>query len=175
MEETDVLVNRVAQAGLLTLDLEELYVQGPRLSIDLKYWLYEGLILREKDYREKIAQHGWSRYEGSIVSIFCTEEDTLIPAWAYMILMAKLSPFVRFAWVGEPEQTEAALFAVELSRLDVIAYSGARMVIKGCSKFPVPSAAYAEAMRLLTPIAQSVMYGEPCSSVPVYKAKRVVS
>ena len=172
MEETELLVNRVANSGLLTLDLEELYVHGPRITIDLKDWLYEGLILREKDFREKVAAHNWVTYQGAIVSIICTEEDTLIPSWAYMILVAKLSPNARFAWVGTAEQAEAALFAEQISTLDMTEYLGARMVIKGCSKYPVPAAAYAEAMRRLTPVAQSIMYGEPCSSVPVFKAKK---
>lgn len=166
--ETDEIVNRVATSGIVSLDLEELYHPGERIVYDIKDNLWQGMILREKDFRDFLKSHDWSQYQGKNISIICSE-DAIVPTWAYMLLAVQLEPFANTFVFGDLNVLEDELFADAISRLDISEFAGKRVVVKGCSKVPVPVSAYVEISRLLKPIVQSLMFGEPCSTVPLYK------
>ena len=166
MEE--LIVNRVAKSGLISLDLEDYYHTGERVIYDLKDNLYMGLILREKDFREFLKAHDWSQYSGKNVAITCTE-DAIVPTWAYMLLAIQLEPYVHMLVFGTLEDLDRKLYEEAIAKIDFSEYSGTKVVVKGCSKVPVPVAAYVEITRRLKPYAQSIMFGEPCSTVPLYK------
>src|SRR5690349_16643437 len=171
MESGDEIVNRVAASSLKTLDLEDFYVPGERVLIDIKDQLYQGMILKEKPFREFVKTHNWSQYEGKFIAVTCSE-DAIVPTWAYMLLTSALEPFSRVIVFGNLEDLETKIFLDALARVDWKQFSGAKVVIKGCSKVVVPVAAYVEATRLMRPFAASIMYGEPCSTVPVFKKPR---
>ncbi|MFM8433674.1 MAG: DUF2480 family protein [Bacteroidota bacterium] len=166
----DPIINKVADSGLLTIDLEELYLPGDRVSLDIAGWLFEGLVLREKDFRERIKTTDWSVYSGKLVAVHCSS-DAIVPTWAYMLLAASLRPFAQKTHFGNLEELEVALFDQTLHALDLTPYKDQRIVIKGCSRVKVPVSAYVTVTALLQPIAKSVFYGEPCSTVPVFKRK----
>ena len=165
MEE---ITNRVANSGLITLDLGEMYPAGERVLLDIKDQLFQGLILREKDFREFITTHDWSQYNNKLVAITCTA-DAIIPDWSWMLLASALQPFAKKIVFGDLEKLETVLFTEVLSAFDSEQYREARVVIKGCGDKPVPKTAYIELTRVLQPVVKSIMYGEPCSTVPVYK------
>jgi hypothetical protein len=166
------LVNRVANSGLLTLDLEDFYPAGEVVSFDLKDYLFMGLILKEKDFREALKNHDWSQYEGKNLAVFCSA-DAIIPMWAYMLVAASAAPFARDIVQATPEQFVDMAFQKAIAQLDLSTYTNQRIVVKGCSDKPVPPSAYLEVTRRLQPVALSVMFGEPCSTVPVYKRSKV--
>jgi hypothetical protein len=170
MEIQENLVNKVAASGLLTFNLEEYYDKGERLVYDIKDNLFHGLMLREKDFREFIKTHDWSSYTGKNVAITCSA-DAIVPTWAYMLLANKLKPYVNEVVFGSLESLEAVLFTKALAKVDISAYANERVVIKGCADIEVPVYAYVEITSLLTPVVKSIMYGEPCSTVPIYKRK----
>lgn len=171
MEAGNEIVNRVASSSIKTFDLEALYAPGERVVLDIRDQLYEGLILREKPFREFIKSHDWSQYRDKFVAITCSA-DAIIPTWAYMLLTSALEPFARLIVFGVLDDLETKIFSDVLDRVDWQQYSDAKVVIKGCSKVAVPTAAYVEATRRLRPFAASIMFGEPCSTVPVYKKSR---
>jgi len=162
------LVNRVAGSGLVTIDLEEFYPDGEVVAFDLKNYLFMELILKEKDFREALKNHDWEQYRGKNLAVFCSA-DAIIPMWAYMLVATYAAPYVHDMAQTTPEQFVEIAFLKQLNRLDLSEYEGKRLVIKGCSDKPVPPAAYLEITRLLQPLALSIMFGEPCSTVPVYK------
>lgn len=166
------IINKVAQSALRTLNLEEYYHKGERLIYDLKDNLFQGLVLREKNFRTFLKEHDWSTYEGKNVAILCST-DAIIPTWAYMLLTIKLEPYVNMVVCGDLKDLENALFKEVLSKLDVENFKDAKVIIKGCGDLPVPDFAYVEISRLLRPHVSSLMYGEPCSTVPVYKKAKV--
>jgi hypothetical protein len=166
--ENDGIVNRVANSNLISLDLEDYYHKGERVEYDLASNLYQGLILKEKDFREFIKSNDWASYSGKNVAIICTA-DAILPTWAYMLLISKLQPHVNMVVAGDLADLEQALYQQALSRIDFNEFKDAKVVVKGCGKYPVPVFAYAELTRKLLPVAASIMYGEPCSTVPVYK------
>ena len=163
------IINRVEQSGLIELNLEEFYQKGERVLLDLKDNLYQGLILREKDFREFVKNEDWSKYKNKFVAINCTA-DAIVPTWAYMLLAAALEPFTKKVVFGDLKTLETVLFTESLSKINIENYRDKRVVIKGCGDIPVPESAYVEITRLLRPVCKSIMYGEPCSTVPVYKA-----
>ncbi|MGA0556073.1 DUF2480 family protein [Larkinella sp. VNQ87] len=169
--ETQEIVNRVAKSGLVTLDLEDYYHAGERVVYDLKDNLFMGLILKEKDFREFLKAHDWSQYAGKNVAITCSE-DAIVPTWAYMLLTLYLEPHAHLIVFGSLEDLEEKLYFDAIARINIEDYRDARVVVKGCSKVPVPTAAYVEVARRLRPVAQSIMFGEPCSTVPLYKRPR---
>lgn len=166
--ETEPIVNRVAKSGLVTLDLEAYYHPGERVVYDLKDNLYMGLILREKDFREFLKTHDWRQYAGKNVAVTCSE-DAIVPTWAYMLLTLHLQPHAHTVVFGSLQDLEEKLYFDAIARLTPDDYRDARVVVKGCSKVPVPTAAYVEITRVLQPVAQAIMFGEPCSTVPLYK------
>ncbi|MEI9919738.1 MAG: DUF2480 family protein [Bacteroidota bacterium] len=165
MEE---IVNRVANSSLITFDLETLHVPGERVVYDIKDHLFQGLILREKDFREHVKDHSWSDYQDKLVSIVCTA-DAVVPTWAYMLLAVALKPYARRVFFGSVEEMDKELFHEKLLSIDWGQYRGAKVVVKGCSDVQVPVSAYVEATSQLAAVAASVMYGEPCSTVPIFK------
>lgn len=169
--ENDI-VNRVANSSLITFDLEEYYHPGERIVYDIKDNLYQGLILKEKDFRDFVKNHDWSSYKDKNVSLICSE-DAIVPTWAYMLLAIKLEPYANMVVFGRLDALEQALFQQALSKIDIQKYKDAKVVIKGCSKYPVPVYAYVEIVRLLTPVVNSLMYGEPCSTVPLFKKPKI--
>jgi hypothetical protein len=162
------ITNKVAQSGLITIDLETLYPKGERVLFDIKEQLFQGLILREKDFREFIKAEDWSMYKDKYVSLICSA-DAIVPTWAYMLLATHLEPYAKKVVFGNLEILETVLYNEILNELKIEEYKDARVVIKGCGNLPVPKAAYVELTRLLRPVAKSIMYGEPCSTVPLYK------
>lgn len=164
----DQLINKVAQSGLITIDLEEFYPPGERVIFDIKGFLFQELILREKDFREALKNHDWKNYTDKFVSLVCTA-DAIVPTWAYMLIATNLEPYAKRIIFGDLETLETVLYQELLVKLPIENYKDARIVIKGCGKLPVPKAAYVELTRLLRPLAKSIMYGEPCSTVPIYK------
>lgn len=168
MQESLEIVNRVANSGLVTLDLESYYHPGERVVYDLKDNLFMEAILREKDFREFLKSHDWSQYTGKNVAVICSA-DAIVPTWAYMLLAVHLEPYANMVVFGDLQTLEDKLFYDALSRINPEDYQGARVVVKGCSNYPVPVSAYVEVSRLLRPVVQSLLFGEPCSTVPLYK------
>jgi hypothetical protein len=169
--EDDEIINRVANSNLISLDLEDYYHHGERVVYDLAANLFQGLILKEKDFREFIKANNWKEYTGKNVAIVCTA-DAILPTWAYMLLMSKLTPYANMVVAGDLANLEQALYQQAISQIDFASLKDSKVVVKGCGKFPVPVFAYAELTRKLLPIAASIMYGEPCSTVPVYKKSK---
>jgi hypothetical protein len=170
MEIQENIINKVAQSGLVTLDPAQFYAPGERVVYDIKDNLFHGLMLREKDFREFVKTHDWVQYQDKNVAITCTA-DAIVPAWAYMLLANRLAPYARQVVFGDADVLETVLFVKELAALDVEQYRDQRVVIKGCGDVPVPVSAYVELTQRLTPVAKSLMFGEPCSTVPIYKRK----
>ena len=167
------IINRVEKSGIITIDLEEFYHQGDRVLFDIKEHLFQGLILKEKDFREFIKNEDWSAYTDTYVALICSE-DAIVPTWAYMLLATQLAPFVKKVVFGDLETLETVLYNEILNALNMEAYKEARVVIKGCGDLQVPKAAYVEITRLLLPVAKSIMYGEACSMVPLYKKPKQI-
>ncbi len=167
MEE---IINKVAQSGILTLDLEKFYPEGEIAVFDMKDHLFMELILKEKDFREELKNLHWSFYENKNVAITCSN-DAIIPLWAYMLVTTYLQPISLEIVFGNPEQLLNVLLLKNVCKLDVKDFEGKRVVVKGCGDKKIPEAAYVEITKMLRPVAKSIMYGEPCSTVPIYKKK----
>jgi len=164
------IINRVANSKLATIDLEDYYPEGQRILFDIKDWLFESLVLREKDFRQKALEFDWSQYKDTYVALTCTT-DAIIPGWAYMLLTMYLEPFAKHIVIGNLETLETAVYHDIISNLEISEFSEKPIIIKGCSKKPVPQNAYIMLATKLKPIAKSIMYGEACSSVPLFKKK----
>ena len=164
----EAIVNRVDSSSLITFNLEDYYHEGERVVFDMKDQLFQEAILREKDFRAFIKSHDWPAYQDKNVAIICSVE-AIVPTWAYMLLVSKLNPFAHMVVYGDLSTLEEALFIHALKAVDPESFTDSKVVIKGCSKYNVPVYAYAEITRLLQPFAKSIMYGEPCSTVPIYK------
>ena len=164
------IVNRVAQSKLLTFDLEDYYPAGERLLLDIKEWLYEEIILKEKDFRAHVGNHDWEQYKNVFVALCCSS-DAIIPGWAYMLISTKLQPYAKKVVLGSLEDLETTLFQAIIEDLDISDFKDKPVIIKGCSNKPVPPNAYLWATIKLQPVAKSIMYGEACSSVPLFKRK----
>lgn len=164
------IINRVANSKLVVVDLEDYYPKGERKLFDIKGWLYEELVLREKDFRESVSQHDWSQYQDQYVALTCTS-DAIVPAWAFMLLTMHLQPFAKRVVVGSLEQLETSIYQDIIQNLDVNEFVDKPLIIKGCAHKPVPANAYILLSQKLKLVAKSIMYGEACSSVPLYKRK----
>ena len=167
------IINKVALSGIITIDLEEFYPQGERVLFDIKEHLFQGLILKEKDFREFVKNEDWSKYTDKYVALICSA-DAVVPTWAYMLLAVQLEPYTKKVVFGDLETLETILYNEILNKLNINDYKDARVVIKGCGHLPVPQAAYVEITRLLRPVAKSIMYGEACSMVPLYKQPKQI-
>lgn len=167
---SEPFVNKVAESGLITIDLEKWYPGDEVVVFDLKDYLFMGLILKEKDFREALKSLDWSAYQGKNVAITCTA-DAIIPVWAYMLIASYLQPVAAFFVLGDEKELQKQVFLKNLAAIDPAEYQDKRVVIKGCGETPIPNYAYLEITRILRPAVKSIMYGEPCSTVPVYKKK----
>ena len=168
---SETIINRVTNSALITFNLEDYYHSGERVVYDIRQNLFQDLILKEKDFRAFVKEYNWQQYEGLNVALVCSTE-AVIPTWAYMLLSSAISPFANLVVFGDLEALGQALFQQALAQIDMEQFKDQRVVIKGCSKVDVPVFAYVEIMRLLQPITRSLMYGEPCSTVPIYKANK---
>jgi Protein of unknown function (DUF2480) len=170
MAEENEIVNKVAASSLVTFDLEELYQAGERAMIDLKDQLFQGMILREKDLRDFVKTNNWSTYQDKFVAITCTV-DAVIPTWAYMLVAIAVKPYAKTVEFGTLEKLEEKLFDEALEKVDWEHFRNAKIVVKGCSKVNVPPSAYVKTVAKLQPIVASLMFGEACSTVPLFKRK----
>lgn len=166
----DEILNRVAASKLEVFDLEDYYPNGNRIKVDLSQWLEEGFILREKDFRERLRSHDWTQYQDAFVAVGCST-GAILPAWATILVTIYLTPFARKIVGGSLEDIDSELYREILPALDYAAYRDKPVIIKGCAQKPVPESAYLLAAQLLAPVAKSIMYGEACSAVPLYKKK----
>lgn len=167
---SEEIVNKVASSGLISLDLEQFLPQGELVAFDLKDYLFMGLILKEKDFRESLKNVDWAIYQDKYVAITCSA-DAIIPMWAYMLVTAYLQPVGKDIFVGSKEEMQKQLFLKNITSINTSEYQDQRVVVKGCGDQPIGEFAYAEITKRLLPVVKSIMYGEPCSTVPVYKRK----
>lgn len=166
----DEIINRVANSKLKVIDLEDYYPEGKRVLFDIKDWLLEGLVLREKDFRAFVATHNWSQYQDCYMSLYCST-GAIVPDWAYMLISIELQAYSKLSIIGSLEDLESILYSEIISTLDVSEYTDQLVIIKGCSNKPVPSNALILLTLRLKPVAKSIMFGEACSSVPLFKRK----
>lgn len=166
----DIIVNKVAQSGLKTLDLEDFYPKEEVVLFDLKDHLFMELILKEKEYREALKNIDWSIYQNKIVAITCSA-DAIIPLWAYMLAVSYLQPYATDVIFGNEKEAFNILFLKNLTKISPEEYQDARVVVKGCGDKKIPETAYVEIAKILRPVAKSIMYGEACSTVPIFKRK----
>ena len=170
MDIQETIINKVAQSGLITIDLAN-YAPKDEIAIyDIKENLFHGLILKEKDFREFIKTHDWSQYEQKHIGIICST-DAIVPTWAYMLLSTKFKQHALSVHFGTQEEVRIALFNQRINEIDFDQYVDARIVVKGCGDIPVPESAFVAFTAKLSGYAKSIMYGEPCSTVPVFKRK----
>tara|TARA_B100000900_G_scaffold244741_1_gene208122 strand:- start:45 stop:560 length:516 start_codon:yes stop_codon:yes gene_type:complete len=164
------IINRVSKSNLITIDLQDYYPKGKRTAIDIKKWLKEGLILIEKDFRKTLKNNNWSQFKDNHICIFCSS-DAIVPVWAYMLIQTYLYGIARSVTFGTPETMESMLLSPIIESLDLKYCKDKPVVIKGCSEKKIPRDAYIKLIKKLQPIAKSIMYGEACSSVPLFKRK----
>lgn len=168
METSTDIVNKVSNSGLITVDLEDFYAKGERVLFDIKDNLWQGLALKEQEFRNFLKEHDWAQYKDKNVAITCSV-DAIVPTWAYMLLSSKLTPYAHKIVFGDLAQLENSLYEEILNNLDYEQYRDKKIVIKGCGKLSVPTNAYVQLASKLQGVSSSVMYGEPCSTVPIYK------
>ena len=168
---SEEIINRVANSKLITLDLEDFYPEGERVVFDISSWLMEGIVLREKEFREMANAHDWIRYANCYVALHCST-DAIVPGWAYMLLSLHLAPFATKVTLGTLEDLENVLFAEIIQQMDYSDYQDKAVIIKGCAHKPIPGNAYVLLAQKLQQFARSIMYGEACSSVPLFKRKK---
>ena len=162
------IVNRVASSALIAFNLEDYFQLGSRTLVDIKPWLFQEIVLKEKEFREYVKNHNWQQYQNQFVALHCSA-DAIIPTWAYMLVSLSLQPYATQVVFGDLQTLETQLFLQSLQKIDWQQYKNAKVVIKGCSKVEVPVAIYVEAANRLRPWAASIMFGEPCSTVPLFK------
>lgn len=167
---SDLIVNKVAESGLISFDLEEFYPKETVKIFDLKDYLFMGLILKEKDFRAALLAINWNEYEGANVAITCSA-DAIIPMWAYMLAASNLQPVAKNIVFGDEKKLITTVLLKNLGEVNGETYADKRVVVKGCGEIEIPESAYIEITNKLRPYAKSIMYGEPCSTVPIYKKK----
>jgi len=167
---SEEITNRVANSKLITIDLEDHYPEGKRIVFDISEWLYEGIILKEKDFRKHVKEHNWSQYQDKYVALACKTE-AIIPFWAYLLITTVLSSYAKKIVVGSLALLETIIFQEVISNLNLDLYRDKPIIIKGCSAKMIPQTIYIQLVEKLRPIAKSILYGEACSSVPLYKTK----
>ena len=167
---SEPLINKVAESGLITIDLEKWYPRESTIVFDMKDHLFMGMILKEKDFREALKNLDWEPYRDKHVAITCSA-DAIIPVWAYMLVVAYLEPVAKEIIMGDEKELHKTLFLKNVSAINVNEFTDKRVVIKGCGETPIADYIYMEITRKLRPVAKSIMYGEPCSTVPIYKKR----
>lgn len=165
-----IIENKVALSGIITLNPSE-FIDNDILQLDLKPFLFMELVLKEKDFRQELKEKNWEEYRGKNVAIFCSN-DAIIPNWAFMLLSTHLISVHAIPHFGNVETVQRKLLHSQIENINLEGYVGKRIVIKGCGEGALWIEAYVELTKKLQPIAQSIMYGEPCSTVPIYKMKK---
>ena len=155
----------------MNIDLEDYYPSGVRIVFDIKDWLFQEIILKEKDFRDNVKNHDWSQYKNTYVALTCSV-DAIIPSWAYLLITTQLAAFAKKIIVGNKEQLETAIYQNVIENLPLDIYKDKPVIIKGCSNKPIPETAYVQLIERLLPLSRSIMFGEACSTVPLYKAKK---
>ena len=163
-------VNKVAESGLISLDLAQYIPNNDIVIFDIKPYLFMELILKEKDFRASLAAIDWAKYENKIVGIFCSA-DAIIPMWANMLIVASMTPYAKSIYFGDENKTRELVLFEAIQNLDPSSFIDQRVVVKGCGDTPIGESAFIAITQKLTPVVKSIMYGEPCSTVPVYKKK----
>jgi hypothetical protein len=166
----DPIINKVADSGLITVDPAAYYPKEAIALFDLKDFLFMGLILKEKDFRDKLKEHDWVAYKDKYVGVYCSA-DAIVPVWAYMLIATYLEPIAKDVIMGDEKELHRVLFLKNLSAINLEEFADKRIVVKGCGDTPIGDFVYMELTKLLRPVAKSIMYGEPCSTVPVYKKR----
>lgn len=165
------IVNKVANSSLVVFDLEDYYPTETRVLIDISQWLYEGFILKEKDFRAALIEHDWSVYKDQLVALHCTT-DAILPSWAFMLVTSYVQPYARLVVQGVLHQLDLVYFQKIINEIDFTPYTDKPVIIKGCSKKPIPEEGYVMATQKMMNYARSIMFGEACSAVPVFKRKK---
>ena len=165
------IINRVANSKLITLDLEDYYPAGKRVVLDISSWLFEGFILKEIDFRESVKNHDWSQYQDCYVAVICST-DAIIPSWAYLLISASLTSYAKKIVIGDLELLENFIFQDIIVNIPLDKFENAPVIIKGCSEKNIPNSAYSHLTQRLVPVVKSLMFGEACSSVPLFKKKK---
>jgi hypothetical protein len=165
---SEAIVNKVSESGLITLDLEQYYPREEVVLFDFKDYLFMGLILKEKDFREALKNLELEAYRNKYVGVTCSA-DAIIPPWAYMLVASYLQPVARDVIMGDEKEVHKTIFLQNIQGIDVNEFTGQRVVVKGCGETPIGEFAYMEVTKRLRPVAKTIMYGEPCSTVPIYK------
>lgn len=165
------IVNKVENSSLVQIDLATFYPKGKRTTFDIKPWLFQDLILKEKDFREHVKNHNWEQYQDQYVSIMCSS-DVIIPSWAFLLIALALESFAKKSVYGNQETLETVIFEEVFASHDFTQYQDAKVIIKGCGNLPIPQQAYINFISQLKPYTNSIMFGEPCSAVPLYKAPK---
>jgi hypothetical protein len=167
---SEEIINKVAQSALLTVDLADWYPKQEIALFDLKPLLYREMILKEKDFRASLQNIDWTQYRGKILAVTCTA-DAIVPLWAYMLVAVHAAPFAKDIFLGDEQAALQQSFQACIAKIDPVKFTDKRVVIKGCGDLPIGAFAYMEIAKRLQPVVKSIMYGEPCSTVPVYKRK----
>ena len=167
---SESIINKVAESGLITIDLEKYLPKEEQVVFDLKEYLFMEMILKEKEFREQLKNTDWEKYMNKNIAITCSA-DAIIPVWAYMLVATYLEPVAKEIIMGDLQELKKSLFIKNINTIDINGFQDKRIVIKGCGETPIADFAYMEITKKLRPVVKSIMYGEPCSTVPVYKKK----
>ena len=167
---SEPFINKVAESGLISLDLAQYIPNNEIVVFDIKPYLFKELMLKEKDFRVSLATIDWSEFENKIVGIFCST-DAIIPMWANMLIVANVSPYAKSVYFGDENKTRELVLLEEIQKIDPSVFTDQRVVVKGCGDTPIGESAFIAITQKLRPVVKSIMYGEPCSTVPVYKKK----
>jgi hypothetical protein len=167
---SEPFINKVAESGLISLDLAQYIPDNDIVVFDIKPYLFMELILKEKDFRASLAAIDWTQFENKIIGIFCST-DAIIPMWANMLIVANVSPYAKSVYFGDENKTRELVLLEEIQKLDATSFADQRVVVKGCGDTPIGESAFIAITQKLRPVVKSIMYGEPCSTVPVYKKK----
>lgn len=167
----DEIINRIENSNLIQVSLDDYYPEGERILYDIKDNLHEGLVLVEKDFRTFVSQYDWSKYQDKYVGIICSA-DAIVPLWAFMLLASKIEPFAKKVVMGDKTQLEKEIFNSIISTLDFTQFQDKSVIVKGCGKYPIPEAAFVDFTIKLQRFAKNIMFGEACSSVPLFKRKK---
>jgi len=168
---TKEIVNRVQNSGLITLEMKSFYGDQERVLLDIKHWLHGGLILKEKPFRDHLKNHDWSIYKNKFVGVYCSE-DTIIPIWAFMLVSTYLNPYTTHVYLANKKELEKHIFQINIQQLNIEDYTNKKVLIKGCSETYIPQSSYIEISKKLINEVHSLMFGEACSNVPLFKKKK---
>jgi len=167
---SETFINKVAESGLISLDLAQYIPNNEIVIFDIKPYLFMELILKEKEFRASLATIDWTHYQDKIVGIYCSA-DAIIPMWANMLIVSNLSPFAKSVYFGDENKTRELVLLEEIQKIDPSSFNDQRVVVKGCGDTPIGESAFVAITQKLRPVVKSIMYGEPCSTVPVFKKK----